>query len=413
MGLSFNRLSGRINRLRKACPKSMFLLIWMMILAPVIMAALPGCDGSSSSASLPVTDLAADNVRRLNIDIGFGLIKWSPGDNMLFYKSGDWVYAARADGTGTDKLVQVSSKDIFSPDEGKLLYTKTVTLQTGEDITWQVYEMSLENSQSQKIGELDITDYDSKAWSPDGTRIFYTTRAGDKDEAFIWDIYANKTRSICTLPREPAGFSIKSRPLWSPDGKYIAWYQLVNSKRESEGIIPGDTFIILIDIEKGEYAELAQIDGEPYSQISWSPDSKRLMYAESVLQPDPYQTSLWAVDIRGNKQQVASMPDKHVCGFYGPDKGKITLISYDPACMRVLRNATFRAAAPEDRTQISILDTDGTEEQRLLDIPCTEGVVLPEVCSWSNDGVSLAFVCVVNSEPHYTDIYVLDVPSGS
>jgi hypothetical protein len=97
---SFNRLSGRINKLRRAYSRNMLFLIWAMILTLIIMAFLSGCDKSSSSDTLPVTDLAADNIRKLNTNIGIGLMKWSPDSNILFYKSGEWIYTTRADGMG-------------------------------------------------------------------------------------------------------------------------------------------------------------------------------------------------------------------------------------------------------------------------------------------------------------------------
>jgi len=415
VGLSLNRPSGRINKLRRVCPKSMLLFMWLIILAPAAMIALPGCDGSPPSPTLPVTNLASDNVRRLNTDIGFSaLTTWSPDGNIIFYKSDNWISAAQADGTGTDKLVQVSARDIFSTGEGKLLYTRTVPSKTGDQAVWQAYEMGMENGQYRKIGELNVAGYDLSAWSPDGSKIFYTKTVNKVKKTFIWDLDADKSTYVCDLPRTPDGFHIiVSEPSWSPNGKYIAWVQPANSKHESEGAVPGDIVILLIDIEKGECTELVQIDGLTYGRISWSPDSERLLYAKPLLQSGTYQTALWSVDLHVNKQQITSVPDRHVYGFFGPSGGKITRISYDLACLRVLRNATFKAATPEDRTQISILDTDGMEEQRLLDIPCTEGVVIPGGWSWSNDGVSLAFVLIANSDPPYTDIYVLDVLSGS
>lgn len=365
MGLSLSRSSSVSHKLRGVYPKKMLLFIWLMILAPAAMIALPGCAGVDEtplySPVLPVTDLTSNSVRRLNTDVGLSTeIVWSPDGNMLFYKSGDWVYAARADGTGIDKLVQVSSKDIFSTGEGKLLYTRTVSPQTGDE----VYEMGLENRQSQKIGELNIAGYyDLKAWSPDGSKIFYTKTVNKVKKTFIWDLDADKSTYVCDLPRTPDGFHIiVSEPSWSPDGKYIAWVQPANSKRESEGIVPGDTIILLIDIEKGECTELVQIGGLTYARISWSPDSERLLYAKPLLQSGTYQTALWSVDLQGNEECITRMSNKYIYGVFGPDRGKVTRISYDPNCVRVLRNVTFEAATPEDRTQISILDTDGMEK---------------------------------------------------
>src|SRR4029077_3181495 len=77
-------------------------------------------------------------------------------------------------------------------------------------------------------------DYDEAlpSWSPDGTTIAFSTKRGkDPDRGTNWDIYTipaapgSQPQQLTTFEGSDADPYWESRPVWSPDGKWIAYLQ--------------------------------------------------------------------------------------------------------------------------------------------------------------------------------------------
>ena len=64
-------------------------------------------------------------------------------------------------------------------------------------------------------------DESSPVWSPDGTRIAFTSSGDHGSEIFVYWLDGGKMSRLTELERSPSGLS------WSPDGRYIAFSMLV------------------------------------------------------------------------------------------------------------------------------------------------------------------------------------------
>jgi Tol biopolymer transport system component len=150
-------------------------------------------------------------------------------------------------------------------------------------------------------------------WSPDGSRIAYNS-----DESGNWDIWIKQiaTGQKVNVTQDHLGFD--GRPAWSPDGEWIAFI----SERHEGGIF-------IMPSLGGSPTLITRLDPEAYefgfvflSTLSWSPDSKTLVYTIGQ--------NTYSVNVRGEspKQIFTSQqgmlldtptwsPDGHRIAFTG------------------------------------------------------------------------------------------------
>ncbi len=77
-----------------------------------------------------------------------------------------------------------------------------------------------------KLTSNDVSE-SNPIWSPDGKRIAFTSSTEQGSELFIYWVKNGKTARISQLPNSPSGLS------WSSDGKYIAFSMFVNGSELS------------------------------------------------------------------------------------------------------------------------------------------------------------------------------------
>jgi TolB protein len=114
----------------------------------------------------------------------------------------------------------------------------------------------------------------SPAWSPDGTRIAYSTEPNHYSGS-IQAIDANGA----SQPLTTAGTYHDLNPAWSPDGRYLAFVseQLGHLKLELfVKAIPGDS-----PASASPSTQLTGLDGRTW-QPAWSPDGTRIVVASAL-----------------------------------------------------------------------------------------------------------------------------------
>src|ERR1043166_3025615 len=118
--------------------------------------------------------------------------------------------------------------------------------------------------------------------SPDGKWIAYTVSTvdaeKDKRDTDLWMVSwdgADRVRLTSTAETS------KSRPRWSPDGRYLAFL----AKRGSEDEKKLGSQVWLLDRRGGEAVKLTNIKGG-VSSYAWSPDGKRLVLVVNDFDPN-------------------------------------------------------------------------------------------------------------------------------
>lgn len=123
---------------------------------------------------------------------------------------------------------------------------------------------------------MNMESVSSAAISPDGRQVVFTREwidaVKDQSRTNLWIATMDASR----VHELTAGAWRDSAPVWSPDGKRIAFL----SDRD------GTTQLHVLFVETGAVAQLTRLERAPGS-VKWSPDAKRLAFTAFVPDEDP------------------------------------------------------------------------------------------------------------------------------
>lgn len=185
---------------------------------------------------------------------------------------------------------------------------------------------------SRKLEQLTSGKHDDvlPAWSPQGKEIaFVTKRGNDPDRSENWDVWiigampGAKERQLTTSPESDADPDWESAPVWSPDGKTVAYIHGGDPKKVEYAVHS----LAIIPASGGEAKVLTQDLDRNVVHPHWSPDGKSVFV---VLEDDGVQT-LVRVSAAGNATET-------VVG------GRRTVTAYD---VSKNGNVIVRASTPE------------------------------------------------------------------
>jgi len=224
-----------------------------------------------------------------------------------------------------------------------------------------IYVMEANGANQTNITNSITADFDP-AWSPDGTKIAFSSNRSGHNEIYVMN--ANGSGAVRLTTGFPGG-GVQS--CWSPDGAKIAFtfasdIYVMNSNGSNPTALTSDT----------------ATDSNP----AWSPDGGKIAFRRSEPGGDYYQ--IYVMDANGSNQtnlldntSSAAHPD------WSPDGTKI--------------------AFGKELGGIFVMSAYGTNVTQLPDTHYGDGSP-----NWSPDGTKIAFTRIVGSNPGYIHIYVMD-----
>lgn len=156
-------------------------------------------------------------------------------------------------------------------------------------------------------------------WSPDGTRIAYTSRTQSGDNFRIYNLVEGTSEFLFEDGLSPYA-QITWNFSWSPDNRFIAF----RASRKD-----GMTEVAVVDARGARYGLVKCFEGPADPHVSWTPDGK-VMFAKSANK----QLQLYTVDPT-HPEEVPILfplaPDRSINeGVFSPDGTRIAFIMRRP-----------------------------------------------------------------------------------
>ena len=257
------------------------------------------------------------------------------------YRSAIWL--AAMDGSSEPRrLTSGERRDgspRWSPDGRRIAFTSNRELdEDGKPKPAQLYVMPLDGGEPVKLTALE-EDVSAPAWSPDGSRIAFSSRVPDPayrekdpkkrpprrftrlqfkldDEGWTGDrrqhVFTVAADGSAAPEQLTHGDFEDGDPCWSPDGGRIAFA----SAREDDWDLRPVRDLYVVDASGGEPSRLTGGDGAT-EQPSWSPDGGRIAY---LLYPavfdDPRHSQVAVVDVASGQRRVLTESLDRNCNPY-------------------------------------------------------------------------------------------------
>lgn len=209
----------------------------------------------------------------------------------------------------------------LSPDGTKAIYAVShVDTEKEEEFT-ALYLLDIESGSSRKMTSGKYSD-SGATFSPDGKTIAFASKRGEKPQIHLLPVDGGESEQLTDLKQGA------SNPNWSPDGSKIAFtagidygeddapdrskqpYRVKRNIWRFDAIGDLDLAVsnlYVIDVESKESKQLSDDDALD-GGIQWSPDSKRILYASSML-PDSwrgFKARYSITDLEGNNEEILS-----------------------------------------------------------------------------------------------------------
>ena len=141
--------------------------------------------------------------------------------------AGTSLAVAGEDETGDDRFrlkdvfgLEYASDPQIAPDAESVVYVRNFMDIMKDRRRSNLWIVNADGSEHRPITTGNGNDT-SPRWSPDGTRLLYTSRTGGSLQLYCHWMDTGQTAKLTSLLEEPSGF------VWSPDGKQIAFSMLV------------------------------------------------------------------------------------------------------------------------------------------------------------------------------------------
>ena len=251
----------------------------------------------------------------------------------------------------------------WSPDGTRIAFTST---RDGDD---EIYVMHADGSNPVQLTHPQSSD-DCPAWSPDGTHIAFTS-VRDGNQGDIYTMAADGSH-VVRLTQHP---SIDTDPAWSPDGTRIAFLSLRD----------GDWEIYVMHADGSHVVRLTQHPSYD-TDHAWSPDGTRIAFTS--LRAGNWDIYTMHTD-GSHVVRLTQHPSTDTSPAWSPDGAQVAFFSK-------------RSGVRED---LYVMNADGSDPVRLT----RNSQAFRFGCNspaWSPDGTKIAFTAW---RPDDLNIYVLRV----
>ena len=241
------------------------------------------------------------------------------------------IYVMDTDGNNRRRLTENRSDDwspSWSPDGKRIVFVSDRDEHPDVIPGWfnsEIYIMDADGSNPQNLTNNPADDR-SPSWSPDGKRIvFSSNRDGFKNaervithEIYVMDVDGGNPQNLTN------NLNNDSSPSWSPDGKRIVFSSVRDGHFENEFGITDEIYVM--DADGGNPQRLTENPKNDWDPV-WSPDGKRIAFAADR-KGDLVNFEIYAMDANGeNEQRLTENRSDDWSPSWSPNGERITFRS--------------------------------------------------------------------------------------
>ena len=208
------------------------------------------------------------------------------------------IYVMDTDGGNLRRLTNNSDGDgdpVWSPDGKRIAFKsdRDGHVNVHGWPTHDIYVMDADGSNQQNLTNNPADDWDP-SWSPDGKRIAFTSRRDGpfNFEVYVMDADGSNLQNLTNNPRDDRN------PSWSPYGAHIVFSARRKGHFENKFSITHEVYVMNVDGEnQRRLTENRNNDWDPV----WSPDGKRIAF-EADRKGNLEKFDIYVMDADGGNQ---------------------------------------------------------------------------------------------------------------
>ncbi len=244
----------------------------------------------------------------------------------------------------------------ISPDGNRIVYVRTSYDIMSDRARRNLWVVNADGSNNRPLRS-EAKNFMSPRWSPDGARLAYVSAADGSPQLYVRWMDSGQTALLTNLVKAPGAIA------WSPDGKSIAFTQLVPYDKaplakappkpegaqwappvkvvdsmvyraDGEGYLEnGYSHVFVVSAEGGTPRQVTDGNFHHNGPLSFSPDGKRVVFSANRADDwelDPIESEVYSVDLQTLKlQQLTSRDGPDNSPVVSPDGKRIAYLGFD------------------------------------------------------------------------------------